>query len=158
MKQLIFMIITTMLGTIGVVYRPFWGVAVYYLYATLRPQFLWEWALPSEVEWSRFVGLATVAGTFAASLGMIPLLPPGIQRIRRKFGRSQISISSFCLLDLRHCFMARNQDVAFEYFAEYVKIFAMMAASMVLLYTVNQLYFLVILPTLCARIHCFRGE
>ncbi len=148
MKQLIFMIITTIAGTIGVVYRPFWGVAVYYLYATLRPQALWEWALPSEVEWSRFVGLATIAGTFAASLGMIPLLPPGIQRIRRHFGRSQVSIALFAFWISVTAFMARNQAVAFEYYAEYVKIFAMMAASMVLLYTVNQLYFLVILPTL----------
>ena len=31
MKQLIFMIIMTIAGTIGVVFRPFWGVAVYYL-------------------------------------------------------------------------------------------------------------------------------
>ena len=46
MKQLIFMVIMTLAGTIGAVFRPFWGVAVYYLFATLRPQFLWEWVLP----------------------------------------------------------------------------------------------------------------
>ena len=46
MKQLLFMAAMTLAGTIGVVYRPFWGVAVYYLFATLRPQYLWQWVLP----------------------------------------------------------------------------------------------------------------
>ena len=40
--------------------------------------------------------------------------------------------------------MAKDQDVASFYFIEYVKIFGMMAVSMVLLRTVDQLYFLVI--------------
>ena len=104
MKQLIFMIITTLFGTIGVVFRPFWGVAVYYLFATLRPQFLWEWVPYLRCQWSRYVAIATIAATFAASLGIHPLRTPGNERIRRKFGRSQSLNGSFCLMDLRHLF------------------------------------------------------
>ena len=40
--------------------------------------------------------------------------------------------------------MAKDQEVASFYFIEYVKIFGMMAVSMFLLRTVDQLYFLVI--------------
>jgi probable O-glycosylation ligase (exosortase A-associated) len=144
MKQLIFMVVMTLAGTIGVVYRPFWGVTVYYLFATLRPQFMWEWALPKGVEWSRFVALATIAGTFAALLGMIPVVPRGIERPRRKFGRSQAFIALFGLWIFVTFVTARDIDVASNTFLEYLKIFAMLTASIVLLHTVNQLYFLVL--------------
>ena len=44
MKQFLFMIVTAFLGTAGsFAWSPVYGVAVYYLYAVLRPQFLWEW-------------------------------------------------------------------------------------------------------------------
>ena len=40
MKQLVFMAVTMLLGTAGpVVLSPVYGIAVYYLYAVLRPQF-----------------------------------------------------------------------------------------------------------------------
>ena len=76
MKQLLFMAAMTLAGTIGVVYRPFWGVAVYYLFATLRPQYLWLWVLP-EFEWSRYVALSTAAAAIAAAAGVLPVVPPG---------------------------------------------------------------------------------
>src|SRR5262249_11021600 len=66
MKQLIFMILLTLAGTVGVfLYNPFWGVAVYYLFAVLRPQYMWEWALRDYVKleegaWSFYVAVATI--------------------------------------------------------------------------------------------------
>jgi Family of unknown function (DUF5935) len=142
MNQLIFMIIVTSVGTVGALYRPFWGVAVYYLFAILRPQFLWEWVLPPDVQWSRFVSLATIAATFAALLGIIPMVPPGIEKTRRKFGRSQLLMMLFASWIVVTYFMAKNQDYAYDYFIEYVKIFAMMAVAMVLMHTVDQLRYL----------------
>jgi probable O-glycosylation ligase (exosortase A-associated) len=144
MKQLIFMVILTLAGTIGAVFRPFWGVAVYYLFATLRPQFLWEWVLPKEVQWSRYVSLGTIGVTFAALLGIIPMVPPGIERIRRRFGRSQILIISFALWTVFTYVTARDQDAAFFYFNEYLKIFVMMIVAMILIHTVDQLYWLTV--------------
>jgi probable O-glycosylation ligase (exosortase A-associated) len=144
MNQTIYMIIMTLLGTVGALFRPFWGVAVYYQFATLRPQYLWEWALPSGTEWSRFVALATIALAFGASIGLIPAVPSGVERVRRQFGRSQALIALFAFWICVSFFMARNQTASLEFFIEYVKIFAMMAASMVLLHTVDQLYFLLI--------------
>jgi probable O-glycosylation ligase (exosortase A-associated) len=148
MNQTIFMICVTLFGTIGVFYRPFIGVAVYYLFAALRPQFMWEWALPKDVQWSRFVSLATIAAAFAASQGMIPVVPPGIERVRRSFGRSQALIACWASWICVSYLTARNQDAAFYNFNEYVKIFVMMAVSMVLLHTVDQLYRLVIVAAL----------
>ena len=64
MKQLLFMIVATGLGILGpLTGRAFWGVVVYYLFAVLRPQYLWEWVLP-EFGWSFYVALATIAALF----------------------------------------------------------------------------------------------
>ncbi len=50
MKQLLFMICMTCLGHFEVVVvNPFFGIAVYYLFAVLRPQFMWQWSLPREI-------------------------------------------------------------------------------------------------------------
>ncbi len=143
MKQLIFMAIMTLAGTFGVVFRPFWGVAVYYLFAILRPQYLWQWALP-QMEWSRYIALSTVAATFAVALGLMPAVPLGTARTRRQFGRSQNIIGLYALWIFVTYLMARDHEVAFIYFVEYIKVFGMMAVSIVLLCTVNQLYVLVI--------------
>jgi probable O-glycosylation ligase (exosortase A-associated) len=148
MNQTIIMVCLTLLGAIGAFYRPFMGVAVYYLFATLRPQFLWEWALPQNVQWSRFVSLATLAAALGVSAGLNPPVPPGVERARLRLGRSQILIALFALWIAVTYFTAKSQDAAFDYFVEYIKIFAMMAASMVLLRTVAQLYCLVIVAAL----------
>lgn len=145
MKQLIFMVVVTLFGTVGVVFRPFWGVAVYYLFATLRPEFLWKWVPLPELQWSRNVAIATIAATFAASLGITPFVPPGVERIRARFGRSQLLIAFFASWIFVTYFMARDQNQAFDYFIEYIKVFVMMAVSMVLLCTFDQIYCLLLI-------------
>jgi hypothetical protein len=140
MKQLIFMVAMTLLGTIGVVYRSFWGVAVYYLFATLRPQYLWQWALP-EFEWSRYVAIATAAAALAVGLGILPRVPRGTAEVRPRFGHSRNLIALFAFWIFVTYVTARDLDVSFACFVEYIKIFGMMAVSMVLLYAVDQLYY-----------------
>ncbi len=148
MKQLIFMVVVTLFGTVGVVFQPFWGVAVYYLFAVLRPQFLWQWVPLPELGWSRYVAIATVAATFAASFDIIPFVPPGVERIRGKFGRSQVLIALFASWIFVTYFTARDQNQAFDYFIEYIKLFAMMAVSMVLLCTFDQIYRLLLIAVI----------
>ncbi len=145
MKQTLFMVVATLFGTVGVVFQPFWGVAVYYLYAVLRPEFLWKWVPLPEYQWSRCVAIAAILATLAASQGIIPFVPPGVERIRRKFGRSQVLIGLWAFWIFVTYFMARDQNQAFDYFIEYIKIFAMMAVSMVLLCNFNQLYCLLLI-------------
>src|SRR5262249_22149719 len=65
------MIVMTLAGTVGVyTVDAFWGVAVYYLFAVLRPQFLWGWSLPQGVSWSYYVALATIGAALAGCFGV----------------------------------------------------------------------------------------
>jgi len=57
MKQLLFLMGISMLGGLGALYQPFWGLLLYYFFAVLRPQHLWQWALPFEWRWSLFAGV-----------------------------------------------------------------------------------------------------
>ena len=66
MKQLIFMFVMVVAGSIGAVYHPFWGVLLYYAFAVMRPQYLWEWALPYEIRWSLIAALSVLLGTVIA--------------------------------------------------------------------------------------------
>jgi probable O-glycosylation ligase (exosortase A-associated) len=52
MKQLIFFLGVTVYFGIRSLVDPFWGLLLYYGFAVLRPQFLWNWALPVEIRWS----------------------------------------------------------------------------------------------------------
>src|SRR4051812_37038698 len=56
------MIALTLFGSAGAfLFGPFLGFAVYVIYAVLRPQFMWDWALPKGVQWSFMVAVATMA-------------------------------------------------------------------------------------------------
>ncbi len=60
MKQLLLLTIMTILGAVGALQTPFWGVLLYYSLAVLRPQHLWEWALDGSIRWSLMAALITL--------------------------------------------------------------------------------------------------
>src|SRR5438034_1266248 len=76
MKQIAFMLGTVLLGTVGsFALSPAYGLAVYYLYAVLRPQFIWEQhefagIKLSEPQWSLYVAVATLGATFLWRTGL----------------------------------------------------------------------------------------
>ena len=76
MKQFAFMAITMFLGTAGSFgLSPVYGIAVYYLYAVLRPQFIWEWVEMfgirlGEVNWSLPVAMCTLLVTLMWRAGL----------------------------------------------------------------------------------------
>lgn len=145
MKQLLFVAGLTLVGTLGnFVYSPFCGVAVYYAFAVLRPQYIWEWSLPPGVQWSRYVALATIAAAVAAKFGLVgdAGVPPS------RAGRSRALVFLYAAWLLVTYFTARNREVADPYVFEYFKIFAMMAASFALVRTVRQLWVLLIVAAL----------
>lgn len=141
MKQLVVMVALTLMGTVGAfVYSPMLGVAIYYVLAVLRPQYLWEWALPPGVTWSYYVAMATLVLSLAAwSSGIRPVVrgswPTRTHGMVLLFG-AWLGVTYL---------LARNQEAAWPWVVEYAKIFLMFAASMALIRTVQHVWALFLL-------------
>ncbi|MGH7171123.1 MAG: O-antigen ligase family protein [Gemmataceae bacterium] len=151
MKQLLFMIAMTLAGTVGVyVVNPFWGVAVYYLFAVLRPQYMWEWSLPKDVSWSFYVGLATIgaalANFFGVRLGPAAEESEGCSAPHLSFAHYAVLL--FGLWVCATYVTAQNRDVAYLTLIEYLKIFVMFAAASFLTRTVRQVWILFVSTSL----------
>jgi probable O-glycosylation ligase (exosortase A-associated) len=149
-KQFILLIVLTAIGTIGpIVVDPFIGVAVYYLFAVLRPQYMWSWALPAVVAWSWYVALGTLIAVGLYTTGIwrapaaIELDEHRTTRIRPSLGYCGMVMYGVwvCLSYL----MARNRYFAYPYFVEYLKIFVMFTASAIVLRTTRQAWVLYLL-------------
>lgn len=82
MKQFILLILMVLVGSTGSLFNPFWGLMLYYTLSVLRPQDLWDWAMPEPWPWSRMAAGAVIVGVFLnlsdiwyrARLGIIPVL------------------------------------------------------------------------------------
>jgi probable O-glycosylation ligase (exosortase A-associated) len=149
MKQLVFMLGATLMGTLGVyLVNPFWGVLVYYLFAVLRPQYLWKWSLPENISWSLYVGLATIG---AAVLGIHGGKDAGhsAHGVRHRVNRGHLSVLAFALWVTVTALTARRTDVALFWLQEYIKIFAMYAAATFIVRKSSQLWALMIVAALC---------
>ncbi|MFL5339834.1 MAG: O-antigen ligase family protein [Gemmataceae bacterium] len=144
-KQLAFMLVMTTLGTLGVfLISPFWGVAVYYVFAILRPQHLWEWALPEGVPWSFIVAVATLVAAVMSLLGILPDMRPQPPP-RPSFGRAHGVMFLFGFWVFVTYLMAQNREVAEPWFIEYLKIFVMFAGAAILLQSVEEVKRLLLL-------------
>jgi probable O-glycosylation ligase (exosortase A-associated) len=146
-KQTIVMILLTMCGTLGAFVSPFWGVSVYYLFAVLRPQYIWQWALPSNVRWSLFVALATLVATIFHSGSHEP--PPGsgtgVTAPPKRYGSAHIAMFVFGLWVSVTFVTAQNREVAYFWYVEYLKIFLMFFVSALFLRTIREVWILMII-------------
>lgn len=149
-KQFIFVSLLTLIGTIGpFVITPFCGVFVYYLFAVLRPQFIWQWVLPADVQWSRSVGLATLGAALGVKLGLLSAGPDHNHDAGPKRGaRTPILLTLNFFWLLLSYLMSQNPEASEPYMIEYTKIFALLAASGVLIQTIRQLWLLTIVAAL----------
>ncbi len=148
MKQFVFMAITMLLGTGGAfALSPVYGLAVYYLFAVLRPQFIWEWVelfgiRLSEVNWSLPVALCTLVATLVWRFGvwtpMLAAKPPWYGT--PKFTRSHYLFLGFTAWICLTFLTALDLAVAWPYFVEYVKIFVMFICATLVLRTVRDLW------------------
>jgi len=141
-KQLAFMIAMTFLGTAGVfLWDPFLGVFVYYLFAVLRPQYMWQWSLPRDISWSFYVAVATIAAAVLGFRGLannnenVPDVPP----VSHRFSYAHFAVLGFGCWILLTCLTAQNTDVAWLWFEEYLKIFIMFGVSSFLIRSVKQI-------------------
>ncbi len=142
MKQLAFMIALTVLGTVGTFFNPFYGVFVYYLFAVLRPQYMWQWSLPEEVAWSFYVGMATIGAAVLGLLGSLKVDPrdPADVPYTHRLMLGHLTFALFAAWITLTFFTARNLEVATFWAIEYLKIFLMYFAAAYLIRTVNQVW------------------
>jgi probable O-glycosylation ligase (exosortase A-associated) len=148
MKQFAFMIATLLLGTAGsFLLSPVYGIAVYYLYAVLRPQFIWEWAeflglKLSEFQWSLYVAACTLLATGLWRTGLFA--PPKVAAPpwygNPRFTRSHYLFLAFTAWISLTYVTAIDRDRAWPFFVEYVKIFAMFICATFVLRTVRDLW------------------
>lgn len=148
MKQLAFMAITMLLGTAGAfALSPVYGIAVYYLYAVLRPQFIWEWVelfgvRLGEVNWSLPVAVCTLISTALWRAGVwtpaSAIKPPWYGN--PAFTRSHYLFLAFCAWISLTFATAQYHHIAWPYFVEYVKIFVMFICATLVLRTTRDLW------------------
>jgi probable O-glycosylation ligase (exosortase A-associated) len=147
MKQTLLMVALTLMGTVGVfVVEPFWGVAIYYLFAVLRPQSMWEWSLPPDIRWSNYVAICSMLGSIGLALGMLP------------FGRDAGTFVGFkrahkvmflfaCWICLTYV-TAYNRDASWFYIVEYSKLFVMYFVATIVVRNLRQIWILYLLTAL----------
>jgi probable O-glycosylation ligase (exosortase A-associated) len=135
-KQLVFMIVVTLVGSAGVFLRhPSVGVTVYYLFATLRPQAIWEWSLPQGVSWSWYVAVATLLGAIPYALGASGQ-PQGEAR---GWTSAHAAMALFAAWVMVTVATARDREAAWPWAVEYLKIFVMYFVSAQFLTTLPRL-------------------
>ncbi len=139
MKHLLFLVMLSVIGTVGAVVHPFYGVLLYYMLAVLRPQALWGWALPSEIRWSLWAAVATMIG-LALSLPRVAL--------HLRWNRVATLLVIFACFIVLSTINAYHQHTARFWATEYAKIFIMaVIATLVLdrLHFVRYLSWMVLL-------------
>ncbi len=142
------MIVLTVAGTLGALFNgPIWGLTIYYLFAVLRPQYLWKWVLPNGVEWSLYVALATLGATALHRLGFYPE-PDMATRPKIRFTMGHLVLPAFALWLLLSYLLAFDQSAAKQIMIDYSKILLMMAASILIVRQVWHIWLLSLVSVL----------
>lgn len=118
MKHFLFLLFITVCTSVVAIAVPFWGVLLYYAYATLRPQYLWDWSLSStpQVRWSLTAGLVALVATAV-----------NLPTILRSFRGNKVMVLLFvyAALMLLSLLTAYDPKVASFWVKEYGKVFLM---------------------------------
>lgn len=146
------MIPATLLGMVGsFVIHPWLGVAVYDLFAVLRPQFIWEWSLPRGIAWSWYVAISAILATLAWKNNLLSF--DGEREI--KFNGGHYGMVFFAIWITVTHFTAQHLEVSEPYFIEYSKIFIMLIVSAYALTQIKQLWHIYLLITLTLSYICY---
>ncbi len=133
MKQTLLLSVLSVLAAVGALSEPFWAVLLYYFLAVLRPQFLWEWALPEGVRWS----LAAAGVVFVA---VVVNLPAVVARARPNV-MVVLTLALGALL-LTSCLAAADPNLALSWGADFGKILLMAIVAGLLIHSASQVQWL----------------
>ena len=147
--KLLLMIGLTLYGSWGAIaVHAFCGVAIYYFFAILRPQFIWEYSLPIGISWSYYVALASMLGAFVWR--MAPIISSS-RNLGVKFpslNAAHLGMMFFAFWITVTYLTALHPLVAKPYYDEYQKIFIMYFVSALVITNVRQLWILYLIVTL----------
>jgi len=125
MKALAYMIIMLALGSVGgLFFGSFWSIFVYYNFTVIRPQYLWQYALPPGIEWSFYAAIAPIG---YALLGLGETGRPG-----RTWGTTHLTLAAFWLWSTISMLNARIPAIAYEWYMVNLKIYLMYFVASVL--------------------------
>ncbi|NLX07878.1 MAG: hypothetical protein GXY33_22280 [Phycisphaerae bacterium] len=120
MKQTLFLLLMMFYFTCRSFVEPFWAVFLYYGLSVLRPQALWEWALPEGIRWSLY---AAVLAVVVAILHGRPVQ----RRATRPLFLPMLAVFAFCLLCSYHHALDRTLASATGW--EYAKLLTMLVVG-----------------------------
>jgi probable O-glycosylation ligase (exosortase A-associated) len=143
------MIAVTLIGSFGVfTINPFCGPFVYYLYAILRPQFLWGWSeflglQMNEIPWSLCVAVPSI---IAALLGMHsgrndPDHP-------HRLTGANFTMLLFAIWISITFVTAQNHEAAWPWYVDCLKIYVMYFVSWYIIRTIKQVWVLFLMIAL----------
>jgi len=140
MKHFLFLIGMTLLGGLGSVYHPFWGIVLYYTLAVLRPQYLWNWALPMQMRWSLFAACIVIVSL---------IINAGRGFFRFKFNMIPALILGYGFMLLASVLNAHYPDTATEWGMEYAKIMLIALITSVVVDRLWQIKVLTVMMVIC---------
>jgi probable O-glycosylation ligase (exosortase A-associated) len=144
MKQFVFLIVVTLVGAGGALfYSPFLGVIVYWFYAVLRPQYMWQWALISYpvMKWSFIVAIPTM---IAAALQAFGSGESSNGADQSRFSRTHWWVMLYGVIIAFSYFVVADNKSFFVYqlFEDYMKLFIMFVVSAILIQNLRQVWIL----------------
>lgn len=131
MKQYLLLIfLTAFCSFASLWWTPYAGVALYYLFAILRPQYLWEWQLldmPVRLPWSFLVASAAISGYLLWSAGILSYgrRESSLMRYRPRFTAAHWLMMLFAFWVTMSHLCAKDPNLGEIWYGEYLKIFAM---------------------------------
>lgn len=142
MKHFLLMLTVTLLGSAAAIAVPFWGVMLYYGFATLRPQYLWEWSLSQapQLRWSLLTGLVAVVATIV-----------NLSTLLRTFRGNKVLalLMLYAVLMLMSMLTAFNPKVSLYWVQEYGKVFLMAVVATLVIQRFWQVRAMGVMIALC---------
>lgn len=142
MKHFLLMLGVTVFTSIVATAVPFWGVMLYYGFATLRPQTIWAWALADapQVRWSLTAMLIAVIAT-------IVNLPTILETFRSN--KVLVLLCVYAVLMLASMLTAFNPNTSWPWVQEYGKIFVMFFIASLVIQRFWQVRAMAMMVVLC---------
>lgn len=142
MKHFLFMLGVTVFTSIVATAVPFWGVMLYYGFATLRPQSIWAWSLSNspQVRWSLLAMLVAAVATLI-----------NLSSILETFRNNRVFtlLCVYATLMLMSMLTAFNPATSWYWAQEYGKVFVMFAIATLVIQRFWQVRAMALMLVLC---------